>query len=425
MKSKITLPFLLLFFNQLVAQEVITTEVQDSFKTPQYEVVYDDVFLSKKETKSLFKVDFLPILNALNEFVPGKRGLGLEFEHKIGKHFSLNSGLFAGIGLLERNSDKPLSLIIEPRWYFSQKANNLNGEYISLKTEITKEFSENIKGTYSNTSLNVGLQRRVYNNWFANFHVGLNYFHSDNDKVTYKFNKTLSLIGDFTMGLSFGGGKKSTIQSCDVFNCFEEEKSLFKVDLRGLLIGVSQYGFTSQPIIAYEHKLNTSWSLNHEVRSKLNVVFKQDPFGFNNYNNNFVITYNIEPRYYYNMKKRIAEGKSSNNLSGNYFSLSTGYTYRRIKYEQIGDPKFINKRKEERHYITFLPKYGIQRKIFNKGFVDISFAPFQFYNFKSNLENEYSLSSGEIRKNQSQTDWSFEFAVDIQPVVDIKIGLAF
>jgi hypothetical protein len=424
MKSKITLPFLLLFFNHLVAQEVITTEVQDSFKTPQYEVVYDDVFLSKKETKSLLKVDFLPILNALNEFVPGKRGLGLEFERKIGKHFSLNSGLFAGIGLLERSSNKPLSLIIEPRWYFSQKANNLNGEYISLKTEITKEFNENIKGTYSNTSLNVGLQRRVYNNWFANFHVGLDYFHSDNEKINYKFNNTISLIGDFTMGLSFGGGKKSTIQSCDVFNCFEEEKSLFKVDLRGLLIGVSEYGFKSQPIIAYEHKLNTSWSLNHEARFKLYVPFIEDTYVADYRNRSFAATYNIEPRYYYNMKKRIAEGKSANNLSGNYFSLAAGYTYRYNKANQSGDPKVVNIRKEERHYIAFLPKYGIQRKIFNKGFVDISFAPFQFFYVKTNSFNEFG-EVGKTNVTEFGEDWRFNFSVDIQPAIDIKIGLAF
>jgi hypothetical protein len=424
MKSKITLPFLFMLFSQIFAQEVITTEVQDSFKAPQYEVVYDDVFLSKKETKSLFKVDFLPILNALNEFVPGKRGLGLEYEHKIGKHFSMNSGLFAGIGLLEKNSDKPLSLIVEPRWYFRQKANNLNGEYISLKTEFTREFAENYTGAYSNTSFNVGLQRRVYNNWFANFHVGFNYFHANNEKVTYTFNNKVSLLGDFTMGLSFGGGKKAAIQSCDVFNCFEEEKSLFKVDLRGLLIGVSEFGFNSQPIIAFEHKLNTSWSLNHETRLKLFVPFEAASVSIDFRNRSFSASYNIEPRFYYNMKKRIAQGKSSNNLSGNYFSLSTGYTYRRYKTDNSIKPN-VNIRKDERHYISFLPKYGIQRKIFNKGFVDISFAPFQFYYLKNNLENEYSLPSGEIRKTQFTTDWSFEFGVDIQPTIDIKIGLAF
>jgi hypothetical protein len=424
MKSKITLPFLFLFFNQLVAQEVITTEVQDSFKTPQYEVVYDDVFLSKKETKSLFKVDFLPLLNALNEFVPGRQGLGIEYEHKIGKHFSLNGGLFAQLGLLESNSYKPLSLSIEPRWYFNQKNNNLNGEYIGLKAELTKNLSEGKLVSYSNTSLNVGLQRRVYNNWYANFHAGLDYFHTNREGILPRYNNVISLIGDFTMGLSFGGGKKSTIQSCDVFNCFEEEKSLFKVDLRGLLIGVSEYGFRSQPIIAYEHKLNTSWSLNHEARFKLSVPFTEDINALDYGSRNFAATYNIEPRYYYNMKKRIAEGKSANNLSGNYFSLAAGYTYRYFKANQSGDPKVVNIRKEERHYIAFLPKYGIQRKIFNKGFVDISFAPFQFFYVKTNTSNEFG-EVGKTNVTKFGQDWGFNFSVDIQPAIDIKIGVAF
>jgi hypothetical protein len=424
MKSKITLPFLLLFFNQLVAQEVITTEVQDSFKTPQYEVVYDDVFLSKKETKSLFKVDFLPLLNALNEFVPGRQGLGVEFEHKIGKHFSLNSGLFAEVGLLESNTYKPLGLIIEPRFYFNQKVNNLNGEYVSLKVELTKNLNEKQLLLYTNTSLNVGTQRRVYNNWYANFHVGLNYFHSNQENIVPQFNKIISLIGDFTMGLSFGGGKKVNVQSCDVFNCFEEEKSLFKLDLRGLLYNINKYGFYSFPIIGFEQKLNKSWSLNQEMRFRLFVPFSKDDEALNYGSRDFRVTYNIEPRYYYNMKKRIAEGKSANNLSGNYFSLATGYTYRRYKSDQSRDSKVINIRKDERHYIAFLPKYGVQRRIFNKGFVDISFAPFQFFYVKTNSFNEFG-EVGKTKITEFGEDWNFNFSVDIQPAIDIKIGLAF
>jgi hypothetical protein len=91
MKSKITLPFLLLFFNQLTAQEIITTEVQDTFKTPQYEVVYDDVFLSKQETKSLFKVDLTA-------------NVGVAFEQKLNKEISLDFS----VGFISTIEKKPI-----------------------------------------------------------------------------------------------------------------------------------------------------------------------------------------------------------------------------------------------------------------------------------------------------------------------------
>jgi hypothetical protein len=419
MKSKITLPFLLLFFNQLVAQEVITTEVQDSFKTPQYEVVYDDVFLSKKETKSLLKVDFLPLLNTFNEFSYRKKGLGLEFEQKMLKQFSINSGLFTDILNFYRNY-KPMSFFIEPRWYLNQKVNNLNGNYLSLKTELFGDFTDENFTQHLNFSLNYGIQRRVYNNWYANFNAGLVYAHTYSENYIPINNKKIGYVGDFTIGLAFGDRKKSKFQSCDVFNCFEEEKSLFKVDLRGLLIRLNSSGFITQPIISFEHKISPSWSLNYELRANYISPGKATEFRFGDTK----IAAFIEPRYYYNMKKRIAQGKSANNLSGNYFTLAMGYMFEYKSYQNPATNFIINDRFEKRKYIAFLPKYGIQRRIFDKGFIDISFAPFQFFYVKSNVVFEVG-EKGNIQKEERNRDFILKVDLDIQPMLDIKIGLAF
>ena len=419
MKSKITLPFLCLFFNHLVAQETITTEVQDTFKAPQYEVVYDDVFLSKKETKSLFKVDFLPLLNTFNEFSYRKKGLGLEFEQKILKHFSINGGLFTDILNFNRNY-KPMSFFIEPRWYVNQKVDNLNGSYLSLKTELLGDFTDEKFSRHINYSLNYGIQRRVYNNWYANFNAGLVYSYYYLENKIPGNSKKLSYVGDFTIGLAFGDRKKSKFQSCDVFSCFEEEKNLFKIDLRGLLISLNNSGFITQPIISFEHKITPSWSLNYEVRAY--YISPDKPTEFR-YNDTRIAAF-IEPRYYYNMKKRIAQGKSANNLSGNYFTLAMGYMYDYKSYQNSVNSFSVNDRFEKRNYFAFLPKYGIQRRIFDKGFIDISFVPFQFFYVKSNVILEVG-ERGNTGKEERNRDFIFKVDLDIQPMLDIKIGLAF
>ena len=424
MKLRLITFSLFLFINTIIAQQQTTTEVQDSFKTPQYEVVYDDIFLSKKETKWLLKVDFLPLLNALNEFVAGRQGLGLEFERKIGKHFSLNTGLFADNNIFDSDFSHTVALLVEPRYYFKNNSKNLNGEFISLRAELAKNLLMRHENYFSTVdlSLNVGTQRRLYNNWYANFQGGISYIKRNNPvsrEWGYGETEKIGFRSDFTIGLAFGGGKKSTIQSCDVFKCFEEEKSLFKIDMRGLLIDVNGKNIYAQPIIAYERKLNESWSINQDLRFYIYKYFEVP-----NLRNDFRVTYNIEPRYYYNMKKRIAQGKSANNLSGNYFSLATGYNYRFMKSGGIINTKDVNIRENTRHFIAFIPKYGIQRRIFNRGFVDISFAPFQFYSFKECSFQEY----GEVGNTRTETgcsDWSFGTGVNVQPAFDFKIGFAF
>jgi hypothetical protein len=408
MKSKITLPFLLLFFNQLVAQEVITTEVQDSFKTPQYEVVYDDVFLSKKETKSLLKIDATAFLNIGNDFTPGRRGLGIEYEHKISRYYSLNSGVFMDRDLLDRSSG--LSLYIEPRWYFNQKANNLNGEYLALREELFILYQ-------SNTTLKFGSQRRVYNNWYANFNAGLVYKNTFNNATISKNENTIGYVGDFTIGLAFGGGKKAEIEACNVFKCFEEEKSLFKIDLRGLLVELGENKFLSQPIIGFEHKLATAWSVNHEIRFDISSPKKSD---FSK-SQKFIAEYYLEPRYYYNMKKRIAQGKSANNLSGNYFSIAVGYRYLKEDFDLFGNPRGGSRENITKTFI-FIPKFGIQRKIFNKGFVDISFAPFQYLTY--NRVNK-SVDNGRMYESETNRSFGWDFFAETYPYIDIRIGLAF
>lgn len=70
----------------------------------------------------------------------------------------------------------------------------------------------------------------------------------------------------------------------------------------------------------------------------------------------FTPTVSIEPRYYYNLKRRLKKEKSIVNNSANYFSLKTNYN---------PDLFVISNYKNQRvnNHITIVPKWGLRRNI--------------------------------------------------------------
>jgi hypothetical protein len=429
MKYKILIIIVLYFEKMLFAQDTIRVEtvIDTAFKTPQYIGVYDDVFLSHKETKWLLKADWMSVLKG--EFETGLSGLGIEFERKIGKRFSLNMGLFADINILEKYfSSQELSLIIEPRWYvFANKqqakgiaGNNLNGQYISVRAFLTKFLhSENVLGNLNYLeqqifSINYGLQKRVYNNWYVNYRAGLGYTTRKNPRHgqwTWGEAKEFGFDTEFTLGLAFGGKKSNIkIEACDIFRCFEEENSLFKVDVSGLLQKIERNDIFSQIKMAYEKKINHSaWSLNSELRYYIRYSKSGSPTTGQFVSDIRKTIISLEPRYYYNLKKRMAQGKSANNLSGNYFSFAIGYQWGGENYQNIYDnsPFANDSYGYDTRIGTFAPKWGIQRRVFKHGFADFSIAPLQ-------------LNIGTYAKRSV-----FELGWDSFPIFDYKIGFAF
>lgn len=430
MKSKILIIIALCFVEILFAQDSIRVETvtDTAFKTPQYVSVYDDVFLSHKETKWLLKADFISLLKG--EFETGASGLGIEYERKIGKAFSVNIGLFADRDILDKYflASQAMSLIIEPRWYlFANKqqmkgisGNNLNGQYVSIRAFLTKFLhSENVLGNLNYLeeqlfSINYGLQKRVFNNWYVNYRAGLGYTMRKNPRHgqwTWVYPKELGFDSEFTLGLAFGGKKSRTkIETCDVFRCFEEESRLLKVDVSGLLQRIERNDLFSQIKIAYENKINnSSWSLNSELRYYIRYSKSGSTETGQFVSDIRKTTLSLEPRYYYNLKKRMAQGKSANNLSGNYFSFAMGYQWGGENYKNIYINNTINNDDYgyQTNIFTLAPKWGLQRRVFKHGFADFSIAPLQ-------------LNMGTYAKRSV-----FELGWDSFPIFDFKIGFAF
>jgi hypothetical protein len=107
------------------------------------------------------------------------------------------------------------------------------------------------------------------------------------------------------------------------------------------------FGSPFQAYIAYEYKLDPSFSLLAEARGM--------PWFFSDLSANFAL------RYYYDMEKRIKQGKSANNFSGNYFSIQqTNLVYHPAAL--IGVPG-----------LELL--YGLQRKLGRRGFIDVNLGP--------------------------------------------------
>jgi hypothetical protein len=204
------------------------------------------------------------------------------------------------------------------------------------------------------------------------------------------------------LGFAFGGGKKSKIEVCDVFRCFEEEKQVLKVDVRGLFENIKRDSLSSHFSVAFETKINTSFSVNTSANFNLNK-YK----GIDSKYSLSEISVGFEPRFYYNLRKRIAKGKSANNLSGNYFSIGSYLNINEEIYISQLNTRFETTVKYPRNYVSFVPKWGIQRRIFKHGFIDVNINFFEVaYN-----KNDY------VPNNSWEVIWD--------QTAEFKIGFAF
>jgi hypothetical protein len=461
MKSKLLIIILLCFFKTLTAQDTlqVTTEKSD-FTPPQYSTAYDDVFMNKKETKWLVKVDALDFMlhlynnDALDLRSSGKLPhLSVEFERKIKQNMSLNFGLHTNRGFAVSTLKAPLSLSVEPRYYFNmvnriaagKSGNNLNGTYLGLRTDVLLLRASNpraIEPVNYGFMLNYGIQKRVFNNWYMGYQVGVGAANT-----TYSTSRRI-LLGDntilnnqqwqsqweskFTVGLAFGGNKREQANTCDLFRCFEEENSLWKFDIQNLIPRSVKGGFFNDRrsfkmglSAAYERKIGqSSWSINTELRGSFfnEISFEEivsprtgKTFQTSFQRKNLNIGLSVEPRYYYNQKKRIAQGKSANNLSGNYFAVETSLNYVNYLYPEFG---WWGPQNVVYNYVRFAPKWGMQRRLFKNGFFDFSVTPLEY--FFQLKDSPFYKKGGHLNIYKDSDTQNIPM-----PKIDFKIGFAF
>jgi hypothetical protein len=94
---------------------------------------------------------------------------------------------------------------------------------------------------------------------------------------------------------------------------------------------------------SYEHSLGKQFTINMEAGVN---------WGWQSFNNSFEILarpiFQIEPRFYYNVKKRYEKDKFFNN-SASFFSLNSGFVFRTLGIDQRS------------HSFFTIPKWGFRR----------------------------------------------------------------
>lgn len=368
-----------------ISQETGTLEKNEIIDNSQY------VLKRQEPIGQLFKLQIGSTPTAFSRGGTIEFNVTAGYEKKIGKAFSVNA-LLDFWTVDEGRNKSTFSAIVEPRFYLNQKVSNLSGTYLGLKFQqnltgndfnsdiYTKSFNQRIGLTWGiqNRFLNsglidIGITAGFENNTLTQpiwAKTGQGYYDS---KFTGNYAETKQtdwfIRSEARIGVGFtNSANKYKATTCDVFRCFEAQKSWLKIDFTKMFY-ISENKKDVNLGLDYEFKIGqSSWSINQAVRiqykSYMDILTTYNSSGpsisYSTIGPSWSGSYSFEPRYYYNLKKRIAYGKSANNLSANYISLLNGFNF----YENDGDW-----RGSKRH--TGLV-YGIQRRLVKNGFFDVN-----------------------------------------------------
>ena len=391
--KKLIILLLAPFFTYAQTDSVKISTSEENGNLLKAEVIDNAEYVLKRQEpiNHLFKLQIGSIPTAFSRKGNIEFNVTAGYEQKIGKSLSINA-LLDYWTVDEGRNKSTFSATVEPRLYLNQKVSNLSGVYVGLK------FQQNLAGNYYRSDsysesfnqrigLSLGIQNRFLKTGLIDIGIMAGFENSTaitpiweksgqgfyDNKFSGKYSEIKQtdwfVRSEARIGFGFtSAGNNYKATSCDVFRCFEAQKSWLKIDFTRMFY-ISGTKKDVNLGLDYEFKIGQSaWSINQALR----VKFDSYSGTFTGYNSSGVYTssytvgpywsgsYSFEPRYYYNLKKRIAYGKSANNLSANYVSLLNGLDF--YKYE--GNWGF-----SKRH--TGLV-YGVQRRLVKNGFFDVN-----------------------------------------------------
>jgi len=144
------------------------------------------------------------------------------------------------------------------------------------------------------------------------------------------------------------------------FMMHEETPWMFKINF-----AYSNAMGSFRDLLGFEHKIGEAFSLG----TGIGFGFKKEDFSSSTVDliSREFSTF-LESRWYYNMKQKVAEGKSKKNLSGNYIAL--GMRYARVTKSIILPDFDQNRQVFKTDFISVYSKWGIQRRFLKKGYFD-------------------------------------------------------
>jgi hypothetical protein len=383
MKYLILIINTLCLVNQGFSQDSVSVKSEmDTFKTPQYKSDYDAFFLKQQPQKFMFKMTSNTVIRD-NGFTGISLTLSPEF--RLAQGVSLNLGvatqsfLIYGLRYEDKSSfNFPIQLFLEPRYYFNKRkeiakkesADNLIGAYSGLKTGII--VSPTIKGTSYFGEVVLGLQQLFYLKTnrglykdMVDLSVGLGALYNTDSKWKPSYHFQVQL-GGFLENITKPRLKNNDLPAlCDVYQCFVEEKRMLRIDLMNLLNLYGSDNLDGGLDINYEEKIG---------KSAFSVNFGLNGTGYNfksnTTNNSSVKGYSarlyIESRWYFKMKKEIANGSTASNLSGVYGGLQMGYQINEKDIYEANKLSVLNKS----DYFFMNSVFGQQQRILKHLFIE-------------------------------------------------------
>lgn len=391
---------------------------------------YDEVFGIHQPARWLFKWDaasFLPVIGIDPQeggFADG--GLRFDAEWKPGAAFSLNASYQLGIDELLDDPDFTHGFRLEPRWYLGMRkrvregkgASNFSGNYLGLEV---MHFSRagTVEGSvphliYRGAMLRFGLQRRILRRGYFDISYGIGV--RDYPPSPYR-RGTTDIFSDARVGLGLAlarprpqsGG--NTSEYCEVLQCFREERRMFKVDLFNLFRVTSTDHLAGTARIALEQKIGHS-PFSIELEGQLKGSYAEVEFSYNSDPTKqefslFGYGTQLQTRYYYSQKRRIATGKSGNNLSGAYLALQANWSQQSFttKSQLSNGDRVVMKGKQSLFGNGLL--FGVQYRLFDRGFID------------------FNLGGGWGRKFYGDLSSGLKDPIQLQIMGALRVGLAF
>ena len=102
--------------------------------------------------------------------------------------------------------------------------------------------------------------------------------------------------------------------------------------------------------------VNNEYRLSDRIALRSEVGFDLGLHGPDQITAEWFPVIKLEPKYYYNLAKRVAKGKNISKNSGNFVALKLSYHPNWFAIHQQGEPLF--------NYYDITPKWGIRRNYF-------------------------------------------------------------
>ncbi|UII24965.1 hypothetical protein LVD15_16825 [Fulvivirga maritima] len=255
----------------------------------------------------------------------------------------------------------------------NEQANNLVGSFVSAQvshqlTSTPRTYPDNDNTKLTTYSLYWGLQKRLGRYGYLELRVGPSYTPGSR---AMSFGASQSITPsrwDFDAQVKLGLAIGNKVREEELIERYskdfanqkfieqKEEKTMFKVGLNYISLNDIEYSMSNN--VAVEQKILPPLS----VLAAANITHRVNLNGNDYWRGRKVsISYDLGIRYYYNLMKKMKQGRNGNNFSGAYVGLAarelfdTGGSY-------FGDPE---------PYLGV--HWGMQRTLGKMGYIDFNF----------------------------------------------------